>query len=243
MFTKFTTTAALIAAAALSCSAAQAQQLFAFDSASAPQYAPTVQDERPKTPSSIRACSARSSPTRPTRRPAPSSSIPRTPFSISCSATARRSATASASAAKASPGRASSRSRARPSGRIGIRRSRDDRAPALSAALDRRRPGQSARRARHVSRRQRISHPRHQQSGDHRQAGVERLHPPHQRRRHRSLQPRAGRRQGRGAADDAARQCRAGACGDLVLRAGPAEQRAAHLGARSANHILPLFSV
>jgi lipoprotein-anchoring transpeptidase ErfK/SrfK len=45
MFTKFTTTAALIAAAALSCSAAQAQSLFAFNSASAPQYAPTVQDD------------------------------------------------------------------------------------------------------------------------------------------------------------------------------------------------------
>jgi lipoprotein-anchoring transpeptidase ErfK/SrfK len=43
MFTKFTTTAALIAAAALSCSAAQAQQRFAYNSA--PQYAPTVQDD------------------------------------------------------------------------------------------------------------------------------------------------------------------------------------------------------
>ena len=62
---------ALIAAAALSCGAAQAQQRFAYNSA--PQYAPTVQDdERPKTPSSIRACGARSSPTPPTRRPAPS---------------------------------------------------------------------------------------------------------------------------------------------------------------------------
>jgi lipoprotein-anchoring transpeptidase ErfK/SrfK len=45
MFTKFTTAAALIAAAALSCSAAQAQQLFAFNSPSAPQYAPAVQDD------------------------------------------------------------------------------------------------------------------------------------------------------------------------------------------------------
>jgi lipoprotein-anchoring transpeptidase ErfK/SrfK len=46
--TKFCTTGsltALIAAAALSCSAAQAQQRFAFNSPSAPQYAPTVQDE------------------------------------------------------------------------------------------------------------------------------------------------------------------------------------------------------
>ena len=45
MFTKFTTTAALIAAAALSCGAAQAQSLFVFNSPSAPQYAPTVQDD------------------------------------------------------------------------------------------------------------------------------------------------------------------------------------------------------
>jgi len=52
MTAKFFTTgslAALIAAAALSCSAAQAQQfaqpLFAFNSPSAPQYAPTAQDE------------------------------------------------------------------------------------------------------------------------------------------------------------------------------------------------------
>ena len=44
-FKSATTTAALIAAAALSCSAAQAQSLFAFNSASAPQYAPTVQDD------------------------------------------------------------------------------------------------------------------------------------------------------------------------------------------------------
>jgi lipoprotein-anchoring transpeptidase ErfK/SrfK len=43
MFTKFTTTAALIAAAALSCSAAQAQQSLAYNSA--PQYAPTAQDD------------------------------------------------------------------------------------------------------------------------------------------------------------------------------------------------------
>ena len=47
---------------------------------------------------------------RPRSRPAPSSSIRRTPTSIWCSATARRCATASASAAKASPGRAPSAS-------------------------------------------------------------------------------------------------------------------------------------
>ena len=61
---------------------------------------------------------------RPTKRRAPSSSTPRTPISISCSAAARRSATASASAARASPGRASRPSRRRPSGRTGIRRRR-----------------------------------------------------------------------------------------------------------------------
>ena len=59
----------------------------------------------------------------------------------------------------------------------------DDRAPALSAALHGRRPGQSARRARHVSRQHRVSHPRHQRAGHHRQARVVGLHPPHQRGR------------------------------------------------------------
>ena len=39
------TAAALIAAAALSCAPAQAQQRFAYNSPSAPQYAPTVQDD------------------------------------------------------------------------------------------------------------------------------------------------------------------------------------------------------
>ena len=73
-------------------------------------------------------------------------------------------------------------SSARPSGRTGSA-GRDDRAPALSAALHGRRSGQSARRARHVSRRHRISHPRHQRAVHHRQAGVERLHPSGQRRR------------------------------------------------------------
>ena len=51
-----------------------------------------------------RTCAARRWRSRPTSRPAPSSSIRPTPISISCSATARRCATASASAATASPG-------------------------------------------------------------------------------------------------------------------------------------------
>ena len=64
----------------------------------------------------------RSSPTTPARRPAPSSSIRRTPISTTCSAAAARSATASASAATASPGRARRASRASRNGRTGIRR-------------------------------------------------------------------------------------------------------------------------
>jgi lipoprotein-anchoring transpeptidase ErfK/SrfK len=46
MTAKFFTTAALIATAALSCSAAQAQQRFAYNSPSAPQYAPTEQNDQ-----------------------------------------------------------------------------------------------------------------------------------------------------------------------------------------------------
>ena len=46
MTAKLFTTAALIAAAALSCSAAQAQQRFAYNSPSAPQYAPTEQNDQ-----------------------------------------------------------------------------------------------------------------------------------------------------------------------------------------------------
>ena len=67
---------------------------------------------------------------------------------------------------------------------------RDDPAPAISAALGRRRPGQSARRARHVSRQQTISHPRHQRPHDHRPESLERLRPADQRGRHRSLRAR-----------------------------------------------------
>ncbi len=48
----------------------------------------------------------------------------------------------------------------------------DDRAPALSAALHGRRPGQSAWRARDVSRQDGVPHPRHQPAFDHRQIRV-----------------------------------------------------------------------
>ncbi len=53
-------------------------------------------------------------------------------------------------------------------------------APALSAALHGRRPGQPARRARDVSRLQRVPHPRHQRSLDDRQVRLVGLHPPDQ---------------------------------------------------------------
>src|SRR3984957_4592210 len=62
-----------------------------------------------------------------------------------------------------------------------------DRAPAVSAALGRRRPRQSARRPRHVSRRHRLPHPRHQRSDHDRPARFERFHPLGERRRDRSL--------------------------------------------------------
>ena len=57
---------------------------------------------------------------------------------------------------------------------------RDDRAPALSAAIHGRRSRQSARRARDVSRLQRVPHPRHQRSHHHRQVRLLGLYPPDQ---------------------------------------------------------------
>ena len=58
------------------------------------------------------------------KRPAPSSSIRRTSFSIWCGRAARACATASASAVRASPGPACTRSRRRRNGRTGRRRRR-----------------------------------------------------------------------------------------------------------------------
>ncbi|MGC4050742.1 MAG: L,D-transpeptidase [Paludibaculum sp.] len=64
------------------------------------------------------ACTCRRwSTTRPSTRPARSSSTPTTASSTSCSATARRGVTASASASRASNGPAPTRSPARPNGR------------------------------------------------------------------------------------------------------------------------------
>jgi hypothetical protein len=56
----------------------------------------------------------------------------------------------------------------------------DDRAPALSAAPDGRRPRQSVRRAGDVSRRHGLPHSRHQRAFDHRHPCLFRLHPPDQ---------------------------------------------------------------
>src|SRR5262249_49647904 len=70
---------------------------------------------------------------------------------------------------------------------------RDDRTPALSAALHGRRRRQPARRARSLSRQNALSHPRHQPAVDHRHVRVVGVYPPHQRRHHRPLSAGAGR--------------------------------------------------
>ena len=77
---------------------------------------------------------------------------------------AGRSATALASGVTDLPGPAWSRSRARPSGRIGHAAGGDAAAPALSAALHGGGARQSAGRPRHVARRHHLSHSRHQRA-------------------------------------------------------------------------------
>ena len=72
----------------------------------------------------------------------------------------------------------------------------DAQAPARSAALHEGRPGQSARRARDVSRLVALPHPRLERAGDDRPGRFVGLLPPDQRRRDRSLQPGEGRRDG-----------------------------------------------
>ena len=103
--------AALIGAAALSCNSANAEPLFAFlTPPTQTQFAPQAVEPAPAeerddvqvAPRLQRQIVNYAAP----RQPARSSSIRRTPTSTTCSATARRCATASASAAKASPGRA-----------------------------------------------------------------------------------------------------------------------------------------
>ena len=70
---------------------------------------------------------------------------------------------------------------------------RDDRAPALSAALHGRRPRQSARRARDVSRLDHLPHPRHQPALDDRQVRLVRLHRHAERGRLRPVRAHQGR--------------------------------------------------
>ena len=136
-------------------------------------------------------------------REAPGTIVVDTPHtsSITCSAAARRSATASASAARASPGRASSRSCARPNGRTGIRRRRC-RAPALPAAHGAGGPGNPlGARALYIGGTEYRIHGTNEPDTD-RQAHVVGLHPAHQRQHRRPLQSRADRRQGDRAAAD-----------------------------------------
>ena len=70
-------------------------------------------------------------------------------------------------------------------------------------------PGQSDGRARALSRRHGLSHPRHQPAADDRPRGVVRLLPPGQPRRDRSVRAGSGRHQGRRAAGSrcSRRQC------------------------------------
>ena len=70
---------------------------------------------------------------------------------------------------------------------------RDDRAPALSAALHGGRRRQSARRARALSRQDALPHPRHEPAFDDREVRFLGLYPADERRHPGSLQPRAGR--------------------------------------------------
>ena len=137
-----------------------------------------------KRPNCRPSSTARSSPTLPPTPLAPSSSTRRTRFSIWCSATVQRCATASASAGKASPGRALS-ALEQVAGLASAER--DDRAPAVPAAFYGRRRRQPARGARPLSRKHGLSYPRHQSTVDHRSFRVVWLHPPHQRRRGRPL--------------------------------------------------------
>src|SRR5229473_2211486 len=101
---------------------------------------------------------------------------------------------------------------------------RDDRAPALSAALHGRRSRQSARRARALSRQDDLPHPRHQSALDHRHVRVVGLHPADQRGRDGPLQPRQGRQPRGGAAGQAPGHRFGGADGGSHGRAtrGPA---------------------
>ena len=168
------------------------------------------------------ASAARWWPTTPARRRARSSSIRRTPISITCSATAARSATASASAARASPGPARRR----------IARKQEwpdwhppaemiERQPYLPRFMAGGPGNPLGARAMYLGNTD-VPHPRHQRAADHRPARVVGLHPSHQRKRQRPVRPRLGRRQGRGAADERPPSRR---CPDAAQRAAPAPVR------------------
>ena len=102
----------------------------------------------------------------------------------------------------------------------------DDRAPALSAALHGRRPRQSARRPRDVSRLDRLPHPRHQPALDDRQVRLLGLHRHAERGRLGPVRSRQGRHPRRG---DAGRP--AAGNGDRIGRAVPGRiRRAAQAG-------------
>ena len=143
-----------------------------------------------------------------------------------CSAAARRCATASASAAKASPGRASRR---RPQGRVaGLDPPAEmlERQPYLPRFMAGGPGNPLGARAMYLGGTD-LPHPRHQPAVHDRQARVVRLHPHGQRGRDRPLCPRQSRHQGRGAADDAAPgECgaeppgRAGNAGHQFIRPG-----------------------
>ena len=116
----------------------------------APNADPRLEQQSPAS-RWIRAICARRSSIAAAKRPAPSSSIRRTSSSIWSRAAAGRCATASASAARASPGRACTHLGQEGMAGLGAAAG-NARAPARFAALHGRRPGQSARRARDVSR-------------------------------------------------------------------------------------------
>ena len=108
---------------------------------------------------------------------------------------------------------------------------RDDRAPALSAALHGRRPRQSARRARDVSRLDRLPHPRHQPALDDRQVRLVGLHRHAERGRLRPVRTRQGRHPRRRAFRAARRRER---------RPHPPRRRPAGLPGRSLRQPAPV---
>src|SRR5829696_396849 len=111
------------------------------------------------------------------------------------------------------------------------------RAPSRPAALYGRRAGQSARRARALSRLHALPHPWLERALDHRHAGLVRLHPHAQRGRDRSLRAREGRHQGGGDLNlvysgPPAGKCPAGATARSADRSGERDHVAHRAGHR-----------